>query len=206
LREAAEQDDPAPSSISACVRNGQGGAKLRRAIKWYSRSGGTRHPAAQFNLGVFYERPGRPQDSKKAVEWYYAAAEQECARQCNLGLCYQTGRASRKQAEAVRWFHRAARQGRQTAQHISDCTSRPSSEGGSRHRSRKKPFAVTWSVAWFWSAGTVRPERTSAPNCRDGARRSGQRASPRVASARPPSIVSPAKSQPSASDLLFPRQ
>jgi len=53
------------------------------------------------------------------VQWYRAAAEQECApAQCNLGLCYQTGRGvEQNTVEAVKWFIRAARQGDKTAQH-----------------------------------------------------------------------------------------
>ena len=53
------------------------------------------------------------------MEWYRAAAEQECApAQCNLGLMYQTGRGvEQNTVEAVKWFIRAARQGDKTAQH-----------------------------------------------------------------------------------------
>ena len=80
----------------------------------------TPDPAAQFNLGVFYES-GQvvEQDFAEAVKWYLAAAEQELGdAQCNLGLCYQTGRGVQKSAsEAVKWFIKAARQGNKTAQH-----------------------------------------------------------------------------------------
>ena len=81
---------------------------------------GPGYPAAQFNLGVFFEQ-GQvvEQDFAEAVKWYRLAADQELSdAQSNLGLCYQTGRGVKQNTqEAVKWFIKAARQGNKNAQH-----------------------------------------------------------------------------------------
>ena len=49
--------------------------------------------AAQFNLGVLYEKGlGVPQDAKQAAKWYLLAAQQgDTQAQDNMGVLHQTG-------------------------------------------------------------------------------------------------------------------
>ena len=51
------------------------------------------HAAAQFNLGVMYDRnEGVPKDDAGAARWYRLAAEQGVApAQYNLGVMYANG-------------------------------------------------------------------------------------------------------------------
>jgi TPR repeat protein len=70
--------------------------------------------AAQYNLGVMYERgEGVAKDEAEAVRWYtQAAAQGHADAQYNLGVMYSQGRGVVKdEAEAVRWYRKAADQG-----------------------------------------------------------------------------------------------
>ena len=76
--------------------------------------------AAQFNLGVMYEKgQGVPQDDKTAVKWYKLAAKQGHANgQSNLGVMYRDGRGVPQDYKtAVKWYKLAAEQGLNFAQH-----------------------------------------------------------------------------------------
>ncbi len=75
--------------------------------------------AAQFNLGVMYEKGrGVKQDDFEAVKWFRKAAEQGMAdAQFNLGFMYDKGRGVKQDDfEAVKWFRKAAEQGHAKAQ------------------------------------------------------------------------------------------
>jgi len=75
--------------------------------------------AAQFNLGIMYEKgQGVLQDYAQAREWYLKAAEQgHAAAQVNMGVMYGKGLGvPQDDGEAVRWYRLAAVQGHATAQ------------------------------------------------------------------------------------------
>ena len=68
-------------------------------------------PAAQFNMGLMFERgEGREQDFKMAIDWYLRAAENEFGRaQFRLGEIYQAGEAVEQDlVQARKWFAIAA--------------------------------------------------------------------------------------------------
>ena len=70
--------------------------------------------AAQFNLGVMYDRgEGVPQDDGEALLWYRKAAEQgHAAAQFNLGNMYRYGRGVPDDyIQAYAWLNLAAAQG-----------------------------------------------------------------------------------------------
>jgi len=70
-------------------------------------------PAAQFNLGLMFERgEGRDQDFKTAVDWYVRAAENGFARaQFRLGEIYEAGETVEQDlVQARKWFAIAAQQ------------------------------------------------------------------------------------------------
>ncbi len=75
--------------------------------------------AAEFNLGMCYERgEGVAKDQEQAVKWYAHAAEQgHVWAQFRLGICYADGAGVAKdQEEAVKWYTRAAEQEHALAQ------------------------------------------------------------------------------------------
>ena len=64
-------------------------------------------PAAQFNIGLMFERgEGREQDFKTAIDWYLRAAKNEFGRaQFRLGEIYEAGEAvERDLVQARKWF------------------------------------------------------------------------------------------------------
>ena len=71
--------------------------------------------AAQFNLGVMYEKgQGVPQDDKTAVKWYRLAAEQgNASAQNNLGAMYNNGNGvPQDYVYAHMWYNIAASSGK----------------------------------------------------------------------------------------------
>jgi len=68
-------------------------------------------PAAQFNIGLMFERgEGREQDFKPAIKWYLRAAENGFGRaQFRLGEIYEAGEAVEQDlVQARKWFTVAA--------------------------------------------------------------------------------------------------
>ena len=78
-------------------------------------------PAAQYGLGVLYEKGAGPveQDDAQAVRWYEQAAQQDvAAAQNNLALMYAQGRGvQRDPKRAVELWRRAAQRGHARAQY-----------------------------------------------------------------------------------------
>jgi len=75
--------------------------------------------AAQYNLGVMYDRgEGVAQDYKEAVRWYQLAAQQgDADAQYNLGIMYRNGQGvAQDYKQAMRWYRLAALQGNAKAQ------------------------------------------------------------------------------------------
>jgi hypothetical protein len=66
------------------------------------------HRAAQFNVGLIYEKGfGVPQDALEAARWYLMAAQQgEVQAQYNVGVLYETGRGPAKDLEQARKWYR----------------------------------------------------------------------------------------------------
>jgi TPR repeat protein len=90
-----------------------GATNYAEAVKWFRKAAGQNLPAAQYNLGVCYERgAGVVRDCAEAVMWYRKAAEQNYAEaQHNLGVCYRDGQGvAKNEMEAVKWFRKAAEQ------------------------------------------------------------------------------------------------
>jgi uncharacterized protein len=78
------------------------------------------NPAAQFNVGLMYERgQGVPQNRQEAFTWYRLAADQgNASAQFFLGTDYQLGQGvPEDHKEAVKWFRLAADQGLAGAQY-----------------------------------------------------------------------------------------
>jgi TPR repeat protein len=72
------------------------------------------YPAAEYNLGVMYERGlALKKDDALAVAWYRKAAEQGYTNaQFNLGNMYSNGQGvARNYDEAMKWYRLAADQG-----------------------------------------------------------------------------------------------
>ncbi len=68
-------------------------------------------PAAQFNIGLMFERgEGRKQDFKTAIEWYLRAAENGFGRaQFRLGEIHEAGEGTEQDLiQARKWFAIAA--------------------------------------------------------------------------------------------------
>jgi len=64
-------------------------------------------PAAQFNLGVMYDKgDGVPQDYKEAIQWYRLAADQGTpSAQLNLGFMYDKGiGVPQNYVQAYMWY------------------------------------------------------------------------------------------------------
>lgn len=78
-------------------------------------------PAAQYGLGVLYEKGAGPvqQDDAQAVRWYEQAAQQDvAAAQNNLALMYAQGRGVQKDpGRAAELWRRAAQRGHARAQY-----------------------------------------------------------------------------------------
>ena len=84
------------------------------AMKWYRLAAEQGNAAAQFNLGVMYERAGAcAQDYAEAVKWYRLAAEQGYRRGAVQPRRHVRRRPGVAQdyAEAVKWYRLAAEQG-----------------------------------------------------------------------------------------------
>lgn len=76
--------------------------------------------AAQFNLGVIYEKAkGVPRDNKQAAYWYRAAAEKGHAKaMLNIAFCYANGMGvGQNYQEAFIWMRKAADKGVLVAQY-----------------------------------------------------------------------------------------
>src|SRR5258708_31986791 len=70
--------------------------------------------AAQFNLGLMYEKGIEvDKDYKEAARWYRKAADQGYAKaQTNLAGCYKRGRGVEKNlTKALEWYLKAAKHG-----------------------------------------------------------------------------------------------
>ena len=84
------------------------------AVKWYRKAADQNFAAAQYNLGVCYDRgDGVAEDHVEAVKWYRKAAEQNDAdAQYNLAICYERGDGVAEDwVEAYKWLLLAAKQG-----------------------------------------------------------------------------------------------
>ena len=84
------------------------------AAKWYRKAAEQNFAAAQYNLGVCYDRgEGVAEDHAEAAKWYRKAAEQNDAdAQYNLVICYERGEGVAEDwVEAYKWLLLAARQG-----------------------------------------------------------------------------------------------
>jgi TPR repeat protein len=74
--------------------------------------------AAQYNLGMMYQKgKGTPQDYKAAAKWYRLSAEQgHVSAQINLGLLYHNGQGVlQNNAYSHMWWNIAASAGSNTA-------------------------------------------------------------------------------------------
>ena len=90
-----------------------------KAARLYKLAADQGYAAAQFYLGVCYDRGlGVMQDYAEAVKWYRLAANQgQIDAQFNLGACYKNGIGVKQDyAEAVKWYKLAASQGYAQAQ------------------------------------------------------------------------------------------
>jgi TPR repeat protein len=151
------------------------------AVKWYRESAERGYPAAQFNLGVFYE-------TGQVVEQDFAGGRQMVSRRRRTGMRARAMQSrpllpdrTRRRAgmqEAVKWFIRAARQGDKTAQHNLGLALRRA-----RRPAMPRPQRLPETSRVEISAPV--PRVLHSPRCSM-------------------SIVSPARSQPSTSDFDFP--
>lgn len=84
----------------------------KQAAKWYAKAVKQKNAAAQYKLGVCYEK-GFSMSEHKALIWYRKAATQGFApAQYRLGILYYYGRGIEKdKKEAQHWFEKAAKQG-----------------------------------------------------------------------------------------------
>lgn len=90
------------------------------ALKWWRMAAKHNAPAAQYNIGLCYERgTGVKQDMKEAVAWYKKAANQNLpGAQYNLAYCYAEGKGvAQDMKEAAKWWQAAAGQGLAEAQY-----------------------------------------------------------------------------------------
>lgn len=110
------RDAAFPVSARPCLqRRRRAEARLAK----FSRGGGARYGAAQYALGVVYQKGiGVPVDLAQASAWYRKAAEQgHPAAQAWLGNSYlEGGGVPRDWAEALQWYRRAADQGNPAGQ------------------------------------------------------------------------------------------
>lgn len=97
----------------------------KAAFESFLQAANQNHPAAQNELGCFYQMGiGTPQNHQQALHWQRLAANQSFANaQRNVGYHYQKGPSvDRDEAKAMLWFSRAANQGHPDAQRrLGDC-------------------------------------------------------------------------------------
>ncbi|MCD7710131.1 MAG: sel1 repeat family protein [Porphyromonadaceae bacterium] len=90
------------------------------ALRWWQMAEKRNSAAAQYNIGLCYERgTGVEQDMKMAVKWYRKAADQNFpGAQYNLAYCYAEGKGVEQSFEkAFEWWHAAAELGLPEAQY-----------------------------------------------------------------------------------------
>lgn len=90
------------------------------ALLWWRKAAKHNVAAAQYNIGLCYERgTGVKADMKTAVEWYQKAADQNMpGAQYNLGYCYAEGKGVKQDYEkAFEWWRAAAGLGLPEAQY-----------------------------------------------------------------------------------------
>jgi TPR repeat protein len=91
----------------------------KKMIELYEMAAKKGHAAAQYNLGVGYERGmhGLTQSSERSIEWYTLAANQgHLDAQFNLGAMYANGTGIVKSySKARKWWTKAAAQGDEDA-------------------------------------------------------------------------------------------
>ena len=96
----------------------------KKAVGWFRVSAELGEPAAQYMLGMRFQKgEGVEQDMAEAVKWYRRAAEESerhaafPAAQASLGECYRKGDGvGQDYAEAVKWYRLAAENGLARAQ------------------------------------------------------------------------------------------
>ncbi len=97
----------------------------QRAAAFFEQAANTQnHSAAQFNLGVLYERgEGVQKDLDTAVRWYEKAAQQNNVKaQYNLGYLLLEGFGMPKNpVTALQWLEKAAHQGYAPAEYQVGC-------------------------------------------------------------------------------------
>jgi TPR repeat protein len=106
--------------LADMYRDGKGVKQSdKKAIELYEIAAKTGHAAAQFNLGVGYERGlhGLTQSSERAIAYYTLAAKQgHASAQSNLGFMYVTGNGiEQSNSKAREWWTKAAAQGNKDA-------------------------------------------------------------------------------------------
>ena len=92
----------------------------KKAVGWFRVSAELGEPAAQYMLGMRFQKgEGVEQDMAEAVKWYRRAAEESerhaafPAAQASLGECYRKGDGvGQDYAEAVKWYRLAVSQSR----------------------------------------------------------------------------------------------
>ncbi len=92
----------------------------KEALKWWRMAAKHNTSAAQYNIGLCYERgTGVKRDMKEAVLWYIKAANQNFpGAQYNLAYCYAEGRGvEQNMQKAASWWKAAAEQGLAEAQY-----------------------------------------------------------------------------------------
>ena len=92
-------------------RQRRGRAGRAEARSWYRKAAEQGDAAAQYNLGVMYDKgEGVPQDYQEAVGWYRKAAEQgDASAQHNLGFMYANGDGvPQDYVQAHKWVNLAA--------------------------------------------------------------------------------------------------
>jgi hypothetical protein len=83
----------------------------QEAVKWYRLAAAQGYAAAEYSLGVAYDKgQGVPQDYREAVKWYrLAAAQGHELAQIILGVMYTNGKGVRQDfMRAHMWFDLAA--------------------------------------------------------------------------------------------------
>jgi TPR repeat protein len=104
------------------------------------------HAAAQYHLGLMYEKGnGVRQSFSEAATWYRIAGKQgHGAAQYRLGFLYDTGQGvSQDYAKAVTWYRKAAEQGSAPAR---------INLGGMYGTGRGVPQNHAEAVKWYWKA------------------------------------------------------
>jgi TPR repeat protein len=88
------------------------------AVSWFRQAAEQGYPAAQFELGWFYDNeylgvPGVGQDYGEAAKWYRKSADQDYApAQFHLGVMFDRGEGvPQSYSQAAEWYRKAADQG-----------------------------------------------------------------------------------------------